>query len=187
MTAGRAALTNPVALLGRAVRYTEVSLRAVRASDLSRGTPCSEWSLRDLVLHMDDSMAALEEAMLDQVVVLSHHQRTPSDPVAALLNRACRLMSSWEAADHGSISVGGAPLPSGVAAAAGALDVAVHGWDVAQAIGRPRPIPDALADELWCCAELFVTDADRPGRFGPPIPVPHDAGPGEKLLAFLGR
>jgi hypothetical protein len=34
---------------------------------------------------------------------------------------------------------------------------------------------------------LFVTDADRPARFAAPIDVPPLAGPGDRLIAFLGR
>jgi uncharacterized protein (TIGR03086 family) len=67
------------------------------------------------------------------------------------------------------------------------VEIAVHGWDVAQACGRPRPIPPQLAEELLQLAPLLVTDADRPGRFAPPVAVPAGASPGDRLVAFLGR
>ncbi|MGW0174408.1 TIGR03086 family metal-binding protein [Rhodococcus sp. NPDC003322] len=192
MTAGQIArpLADPVALLECAVRYTEGSLALVRASDLSRPTPCSEWNLRDLLGHMNESLVVLEEAVLDRAVVL-HPAAAPdlsADPVAALQHRACRMVRSWaRSRDRGDIRVGGAPLSSDFAAAAGALEVAVHGWDVAQAVGRHRPFPLDLALELHSCADIFVTDADRPARFAAPVPVPPWAGPGERLVARLGR
>jgi uncharacterized protein (TIGR03086 family) len=69
----------------------------------------------------------------------------------------------------------------------GAVEIAVHGWDVAQACGHPRPIPPQLAKELLRLAPLLVTDADRPGRFAAPVAVPAHASPGDRLVAFLGR
>jgi uncharacterized protein (TIGR03086 family) len=72
-------------------------------------------------------------------------------------------------------------------ATAGAIEVTIHGWDVAVACGLHRPIPDDLADELLDLSAVLIRDSDRPGRFGPPVPVPADAAPGDRLLAFLGR
>ncbi|MFF0816227.1 TIGR03086 family metal-binding protein [Rhodococcus sp. NPDC003318] len=192
MTADRVArpLADPVALLGSAVRYTDAALGLVTAEDLSRPTPCSEWNLRQLLSHMDESLTVLEEAVLDRAVVL-HPVAVPAgsvDPVGVLRNRACRMVRSWvSAGDRGAIRVGDAPLPSDVAAAAGALEVAVHGWDVARTLGPAAPIPPGLARELLFCAGIFVTDADRPARFGAARPVAAGAGPHERLLAFLGR
>ncbi|MFD1812064.1 TIGR03086 family metal-binding protein [Rhodococcus gannanensis] len=190
MTLGVLPVTDPLALLGAAVRYTDASLRAVRPDDLLRPTPCSEWNLAQLLAHMDESLAVLEEAVLDRSVLLRPVSRggITSDPVAALRDRACRMMRSWERdAAPGGVRVGDAMLPAEIAAAAGALDVAVHGWDVGRALGLAHPLPVELATELEICAALFVSEADRPERFGPPIPVPPWAGPGERLLALLGR
>ena len=86
-----------------------------------------------------------------------------------------------------AVSVAGRELSAGVVAAVGAVEVAVHGWDVAQACGRDRPIPTPLAHDLLDLSALFVVEADRPTRFGPALPVPLGAGPAERLLAFLGR
>ncbi|MEU0437066.1 hypothetical protein ABZ153_36730 [Streptomyces sp. NPDC006290] len=71
--------------------------------------------------------------------------------------------------------------------AVGALEIAVHGWDVARACGRARPIPSALAAELLPLAHLVVADADRGVRFAAPVDVPPGTRPGGLLLAFLGR
>ncbi|EME23399.1 TIGR03086 family metal-binding protein [Rhodococcus triatomae] len=190
MTLGVLPVTDPLALLGAAVRYTDLNLRAVRPDDLSRPTPCSQWNLAELLRHMDESLAVLEEAVLDRSVLLRpvDHSALAADPAAALRERACRMLRSWERdAASGGVRVGDAMLPVEIAAAAGALDVAVHGWDVGRALGRARPVPADLAAELEVCAALFVSDADRPARFGPPLPVPPWAGPGERLLALLGR
>ena len=85
------------------------------------------------------------------------------------------------------ISVADRELRSDLLAAAGSLEIAVHGWDVAQACGVDRPLPPALALELLEVVPLFVHDADRPHRFADPVDVPLHARPGARLLAALGR
>jgi uncharacterized protein (TIGR03086 family) len=85
------------------------------------------------------------------------------------------------------VSVVGHDLDTTVLAAAGALDIAVHGWDVAVACGADRPIPESLAETLLAVAPLVVRPDDRPGRFAAPYDVPPTATASDRLLAFLGR
>ena len=61
------ALTGGVALLERAMGYTLGNLRFVTPADMSRPTPCRDWDLRALLLHTNDSLLALHEA------VAAHH------------------------------------------------------------------------------------------------------------------
>jgi len=186
-----------VALLERAVGYTLGSLVLVRPEDLRRDTPCHGWDLRALLDHMDDSLLALHEATTGGRVSLEPvrcHEH-PVVAVTTLRDRACRLLGDWSraqpaddaAATDALVSVGGLSVTSSLVAAAGALEVVVHGWDVAQACGRPRTIPAPLAAELLDLAPLLVRPADRPGRFGPPATAGAGGAPGDRLVAFLGR
>jgi len=70
---------------------------------------------------------------------------------------------------------------------AGAIDVAVHGWDVARACGSTQPIPEQLAQDMLEISPLLVTRDDRPERFAAPIPVPPQASASDRLVAYLGR
>ena len=63
----------------------------------------------------------------------------------------------------------------------------MHGWDIAQACGENRPIPDALAASLLAIAPLLITETDRHPLFGPPVTAAAHAGPGDRLVAYLGR
>ncbi|MER7502184.1 maleylpyruvate isomerase family mycothiol-dependent enzyme [Nonomuraea pusilla] len=87
----------------------------------------------------------------------------------------------------GGVGVGDRWLSRPVVAAVGAMEVAVHGWDVAAACGERRPMPDPLAEELLDLAPLFVAPGDRPGRFAPAVQVMPYASAHERLLAYLGR
>ena len=180
-----------VALLERAIGYTLGSLRLVTPDAMTRPSPCRAWDLRALLRHMDDSLEALQEAAAFGQVALDNSPEygDPADDlVATLRNRACRLLGAWTNTGEGDeISIAGRPLPPSILTSTGALEIAVHGWDVARACGHHRPIPSALAEELLELAPALVTEADRPTRFAAPVDVSPLAAPGERLIAFLGR
>jgi uncharacterized protein (TIGR03086 family) len=160
---------------------------------MSRPTPCRGWDLEALLAHMEDALAALQEAVDMAFVDLDCHQRDGGavddrDPVARLRDRACRLLGAWARADgRQAVWIGGRRLPASVLTSAGALEIAVHGWDVAEACGRRRPIPPAMAAELLVIAPLLVADADRGVRFAAPVDPPSSASPSDQLIAYLGR
>jgi hypothetical protein len=83
--------------------------------------------------------------------------------------------------------VAGHDVASELLVAAAALEITVHGWDVARAIGLAAPVPDELAARLLEVAGLLVQPEDRTVRFAAPRPEQPSATPGERLLAFLGR
>lgn len=184
-----------VELLERAIGYTRVSLALVTPELMAAPTPCARWDLRSLLVHMEDSLTSLHEAGTVRRVGVRVAPRTPPvDLVGALRARACQILAEWSA-DQDQTSPGGSrdvvvdgrPLTYPVLTSAGALEVAVHGWDVATACGARRPIPDDLAIDLLRIAPVLVTGADRPGRFAPALSPSADASPGERLLAYLGR
>jgi hypothetical protein len=74
-----------------------------------------------------------------------------------------------------------------VIVAAAALEIAVHGWDVAQATGVRHHLPDDLGHALLPVAHAVVAPEDRPARFALPQVPARDMGPTAELLGFLGR
>ena len=198
MTGARpaATLSGGIALLERALCYALGQLHAVTSADLARPTPCPEWDLRGLLMHMDDSLIALQEA-LDLAWVDTEGPGEaepaygPADSAISLVGRlrghASRLLGALAEAGGGLVWVGGLPVPKSIVTSAGAVDVAVHGWDVARACGRPQPIPEPLAAEMLEISPLLVTRADRPALFAAPVPVPPLASASDRLVAYLGR
>jgi uncharacterized protein (TIGR03086 family) len=182
------------ALLERAVGYTRTSLRLVASTPMTASTPCRGWDLRALLGHMNDSLAAFTEAAeIGYVDLVPVRGAEPGpDPgrvlVEHLKGRACALLAAWaHHPDTGPVAVGDRVLRSDLLAAAGALEIAVHGWDVAQACGVDHPLPGALALELLDVVPLIISADDRPGRFADPVDVPLHARPSTRLLAALGR
>ncbi|MFI0941690.1 TIGR03086 family metal-binding protein [Streptomyces sp. NPDC021020] len=185
-----------VLLLEEAVGYGLGSVEAVTPARLRGPTPCAGWDLERLLWHLHESMAALREASDRGGVALlpaGPGGPPPADPVAAVRDGAGELLESWRcwAARPGPscapVAVGGMPIPGETVALVGALEVAVHGWDVAQACGRARPIPAPLALAILRRAPQVADAGTRPALFAAPVPVPPHACAGDRLVAFLGR
>jgi uncharacterized protein (TIGR03086 family) len=190
-------------LLDRAVAYTRGALQLVAGADPAAATPCRGWDLEALLRHMDDSLAAFTEAAeIGYVDLAPVGDPWPDGPapterlVARLRGRACALVAAWSRHDDDHDvpqAIGVSPsrhrpeLRSDLMAAAGALEITVHGWDVGRACGQDRPVPAGLALELLDVVPLFVQDVDRPSRFAEPVDVPLHARPSTRLLAAVGR
>jgi uncharacterized protein (TIGR03086 family) len=179
-----------VAALDSAVTYTRVALQQARLSPLSVPTPCADWDLGHLLLHMEDSLEAIGEAAeVGHVEVRDHPDLSGSDRIVdRIVQRACTTRTAWlERLTSAPVGVGDLVLGRDTLVLVGALEIAVHGWDVAEATGRPRPLPEDLAVRLYDVALAVVTPDERVRRFGPAIAVPPTASFGTRLLAHLGR
>jgi uncharacterized protein (TIGR03086 family) len=179
-------------LLEQAISYAGRSVLDVTPELLGRPTPCWGWNLEMLLRHAGESLAALHDAAVTGHVALisaTAERGTAADLVGAFRDRAGMLLAARAAADRGRevLAVGDLPLPAVAVECAGAIEIAVHGWDIAQACGRNRPIPDALAASLLDIAPLLVPETGRHPQFGPPVTAAAQAGPGGRLVAYLGR
>jgi uncharacterized protein (TIGR03086 family) len=194
MTGAAAQVAPPaggVELLQRAIRYALGAIQAVTPERLSDPTPCQGWDLRMLLRHVCESVAALQEGLDTGRVALcpGSDDEAAADPARIFRARAIRLLDAWtNAARHGrDIDIADQHLADTVMAGAGALEIAVHGWDISQTCGHHQPIPLDLAVELLTIASLLVPETNRHPLFAAPVAVPETAEPSERLLAFLGR
>jgi hypothetical protein len=85
------------------------------------------------------------------------------------------------------IAIADRRLTLGLMTGVGALEMAVHGWDLSRACGHCRPIPAPLATSLLRISPLLVPHTGRAPLFGPPVTVPPMATPSDRLVAYLGR
>jgi uncharacterized protein (TIGR03086 family) len=77
-------------------------------------------------------------------------------------------------------------LPAATAAAACALDAAIHAWDVMTALGLPSGLTPRLAAQLLPAARQIVEPLRRYGAYAPALaPGPDDDV--AELLRYLGR
>jgi uncharacterized protein (TIGR03086 family) len=190
--AGQADASAPsgaIALMAGAISYALRACARVAPGEMSLPTPCAEWDLEALLAHLAASMADVEAGIRTGCLDLdpAGAPEVPGDPAEVLHDRAANLLVacySHHQPPH-LVLVGGLPLAAGIVACTGAVEIAVHGWDVSAARGRGEPIPPALATRMLGLCPLLVTRRD--GLFAAPVEVPPEASPGDRLIAYLGR
>jgi len=189
-------LPGAIGLLAGAVSYMLGVCAPLGPGEMALPTPCPHWDLARLLSHLCESMTDLEAALRTGRLDLDGPPgRTGGDPVEALRDRAAELLCAGYCygGPERFVAVGGLPIPAGVVACTGAVEIAVHGWDVSAAraragrVGgvRETPIPAALATRMLRLGPLLV--AGREGLFGVPVEVPTQASPGDRLVGYLGR
>jgi uncharacterized protein (TIGR03086 family) len=179
-----------VAVLDSALTWTHSCLQLARTTPRSTRTPCQDWDLAQLLVHMDESLVAIGEAAeVGHVAVDAHPARPDSDQlVDRIVQRACRTRAAWQQRlTSAPVGVGDLVLGRDTIALVSALEIAVHGWDVARSTGQDVRLPEDLAVRLYDVALAVVSPADRGRRFGPAVPVPASAPMGARLLGHLGR
>jgi uncharacterized protein (TIGR03086 family) len=175
-----------------ALRYALEAAEQVTPRMLPLPTPCRGWDLRMLLLHISDSVAALTEGFDGGQICQTGpdgDEEASADPAGEFGQRARRLLGSCAriARLHGVVTVIGCPMRTSLLATAGALEVAAHGWDIAQTCGGRQPIPAPLAIDLLRAAPVLISRADRRQLFAEPVSTSSDASPSDRLAAYLGR
>jgi len=179
-------------LLEQAISYATRSALDITPALLPRPTPCRGWDLDMLLRHASESLATLHDGTTTEHVALIPavpDRDQAADSARIFRDRAGRLLAAWATAHSRCqvLDIGDLPLPAIAMECAGAIEIAVHGWDISQACGQRRPIPDALATSLLVIAPLLIPQTGRHPLFSPPVALTAQAGPGDRLVAFLGR
>lgn len=184
--------------LGPATTTMRALVASVTDEQLSLPTPCTEYTVGDLVEHVGGLAIAFTGAARKQAVPgadqggsgdasrLEAGWRDRIDADLAELAVAWRDPSAYD----GMTAAGGIDLPGAIAASVALNEVVVHGWDLATALGQPFAATDADVAGCMAFAEPFSTPetADQRGdAFGAVLPVADDAAPLTRLLAMMGR
>jgi uncharacterized protein (TIGR03086 family) len=82
----------------------------------------------------------------------------------------------------------GRTLPAHLALGILCLELVVHGWDFAVALHRPIQVSDTDAAYVLGLARQTLNPQSRTtAGSDPPVPVPADASPLDRLIAFTRR
>ncbi|MFF5493844.1 TIGR03086 family metal-binding protein [Streptomyces aquilus] len=173
--------------------YLREVVAGVPAGAWGAPTPCSEWTARQVLNH-----ARIDQQGYGLAITGGRPDSDPFHPEDALaadpsaqLEEVLRAVAAAYAglpADSEAVPTPLGPLPLPFAAAAAAMDAAVHAWDIAVATGQDLPLPEELAEGIRPVADHLVDHLrDSYQVFAPARRVPDGAGRAESLLAFLGR
>lgn len=171
------------------------ALSGVTDDQLSGPTPCDEYTLGDLVDHVDQvarGATALARRTADGVDItdtelLATHRRAGwrdhvSEPVR-------ELGEAWDdpAVWQGSGNVPGSDLSNEIWGKIALTELVVHGWDIAVAIGQPFSLPESTLQACLGHVADFVPNAPVPGLWGPAVDVAPDAPLLDRIVAITGR
>jgi uncharacterized protein (TIGR03086 family) len=156
----------------------------IRDDDLYRPTPCPDWDVQALADHLIDTLSRLG-------VAAGIERTVPEGNFIDLrIQQVTRpILVGWRRrglADD--VEFAGRTLPAHLALGILQLELVVHGWDFAVALGRPFDVPDAYAAHVLGLARQTLNEQSRAtAGFDPAVPVPVDASPFDQLVAFSGR
>lgn len=154
-------------------------------------TPCTEWSVRDLVQHVTGGNLAFADAIRG----LPAADGPPADVAdsgrgARFRGSAASVLAAFREPDalERVIAVPFGLVPGAVALHLRITEVLVHGWDLARATGQPLSFPEELVERAVAFSRPLLDriPADR-HPFAPPQDVSGEAPAIDRLAALLGR
>jgi uncharacterized protein (TIGR03086 family) len=164
-------------------------VRGVGPGGWDAPAPCAGWVARDVVRHLVEWFPPFLAAGTG--IELARGPAVDDDPVAAWSVHTDAVQALLDdPATAGRVltdrHLGEIPLDQAVAMFY-TTDVFLHTWDLARATGQDERLDaDRCAGIL---AGMLPMDAAlrKSGHYGPAVPVPDDADPQTRLLAFIGR
>jgi uncharacterized protein (TIGR03086 family) len=193
-------MTAPVGNLSTALAGTEQLVAGIGPDEWGLPTPCTGWSVRDVVNHLVAGNLLFIRVFggtplppREELVAASRTDRLGDDAVGAFRDSAAALVDAFRADDalERMVTVPAGTFPGIAALHLRIVEALVHGWDVARATGRSLSFPDGLVEqELAFTRDTLPRLPPRPagqGPFAPPQPVDDAAPPLDQLAALLGR
>ncbi|SEQ49174.1 MULTISPECIES: TIGR03086 family metal-binding protein [Lentzea] len=178
---------------GVAMTEFDRRVREVAPDQWTLGTPCREWSVRDLVGHLVHEQLWAPELLagctVDQVGDRFDHDNLGDDPLVSWVVAAAAAREAWlePSALGRSVSVSSGTMDAEEYCWQMTADLAVHAWDLARSIGADERIDPALASAVLSYVEDNVDDWSGSSMFDSPVPVPPDADDQTRLIGLLGR
>jgi uncharacterized protein (TIGR03086 family) len=188
----------PMVELGPAAKQMADLIEGVPDELLGAPTPCRDYTLGDLVDHVQRFTIAFTAAAKKDTAGMTSG-RAPGDAASlgddwrtriprdlAALAEAWREPSAWT----GMTMAGGIDLPGELAGLIVLDELVVHGWDVARASGQEFVEDGESLEAVHGFVKQFSgagQDEAREEMFGPEVPVPDDAPLLDRIIGLTGR
>ncbi|PRH76855.1 TIGR03086 family protein [Streptomyces solincola] len=177
-----------------ALKLFSERVHAIRPDQWDDPTPCTEWSVRDLVAH-------LVGEQLWVVPLVSEHRTMAEvgdafdgdvlgdDPVAAWDDAAAGARAAF--AEKGALDrvvhLSYGQTPATAYCAQMITDLTVHAWDLSRGIGADESLPETLVRFALREVGPNAGALAGSGLFAQALPTPQDADAQTRLLALTGR
>jgi uncharacterized protein (TIGR03086 family) len=183
----------PGQLYVRAMRSTQRFVAGVRPDQWGDPTPCTEWTVRDVLNHITNENLWAAELFPGKTIaevgnrldgdLLGNNPRAAFDRSVEAARAEVEKPGAMEAATH--LSFG--DTPGAEYARQLFLDLLIHGWDIAKGAGQDAQLePDLVAACIPVAEQLTAMVGDG-GAYGSKLKVDTSVDPQTRLLAILGR
>ena len=167
----------------------------IAAGQWDRPTPCTEWHLRDLVVHLIEGSRMTRKLLdgasaHDAITVFGavHGPDLGAELDVALADElaAFERPGAFEMIVH---HPGPGDVPGATLCEFRTTDYLVHSWDIARATGGDERLPEGLVSTTWDAIQPVVPFIDKIGVYGsgPSGTVADDAPLQLRLLDLTGR
>ena len=173
----------PVVAADAALAAIQPILRNLTPDDQSKQTPCADFTCHELVAHLLESLEQL--GTMAGTVVSDPRQGTLESRVSII---AGQVIDAWRKVDLDANvpGPGGAEMPAAFIASILPVELALHGWDLAQASGQSIHMSDELVGYLRELADVVVPGG-RGSSFADEVVAAEGASALDRLAAFAGR
>ncbi len=180
------------AMYDRALLMTGRVVAGTRRDQLENPTPCTEWTVRDLINHLTNGCLAFAAGARGEARPFDGEDQTSEDHVAAFERASRAAVDAFKAPGAMDkvfkMSWGDTPAP--VALTLAIADAAMHGWDLAKGTGQEIAIDDDVAEEVHVATSQMMEpngSFPRGESFGPFVEVSDGAPIVDRMVAYLGR
>lgn len=163
----------------------------IAPDQLDEPTPCTEFSVHDVLNHMITLGGAFAYLFRGQEPPPSEPvPRNGQVPVSAFTAAMQDLLDAVQSpgAMERTIEAPVGTMPGETFARLVAFDGLIHGWDLSRSTGQPYQPDEDVVAAVDAFARQALTDDMRDGdTFAAPTSAPEDATRLERLVAFSGR
>ena len=194
-------MPNPIELYEAAHQVFRKTLEGVKENQMGNSTPCTEWTVQNLINHNIAVTGFAHGALTENITVNPMDigelgAALPADgPVAALDAGVAKVLELVEQSGSAGqkITTPFGEMTRGEFLMAPFMDLLIHSWDLSKGTGQSTNLDTGLVD---VCYAAFSPQVDGirnteggDGRhiFGARIAIADSAAVQDKLLGMLGR
>lgn len=184
-----------IALMNRIVDEISRLVDGTRPDQLANPTPCSAWTVRDVINHVTGGSkmvaTSLEKGSVpdDQLGQFLGGDNLGEDYKGSFKSAMQYVQSCYQApgALEKIVTLPFGQMPGEAALTFGAFDVATHAADLARATGQDVGDQDLYGEALAIGRQVLTSELRQPGVFDAEQTAPAGAPITDQLLAFAGR
>ena len=177
-----------VEMYDRALERTSGLVRGLTPEELSAQTPCTDWTVRDVLSHMVENSAAVVSGVSGEQPSAS----AGGDPAAAFesVGKEVGAVLAQPGALEKTYDMPWGETPGQMLLGLALADTVIHGWDIAAALGRPYEVDEEIVETVHAMTTSMLEpngSMPRGPSFAPPVEVPADAPVMDRVVGYMGR